>query len=401
MRFAIVATMIALVNANAPAADWPQFRGPKGASAASEKIAIDWSGPDAIAWKSALPGKGPSSPIVVGNRVFVTASTGINQDRMHVLCFDAGSGKQLWERQFWATGRTLSHPDSGNAAPTPASDGKRVFAFYSSNDLVALDLDGNLLWYRGLAFEHPKAANDVGMSSSPVVAGDVVVVQIENQGDSFAAGIDRATGETKWQVAREAAPAWCSPIVIPGKTPAEDIVLLQSMDRLTAHNPNTGKELWMHKSGCDSISTTAVGDGVVYVPGQGITALDTTSNSKTPSIVWQVSSLNAGAASPVLSGDRLYIINRAGVLNCADSRSGKVLWKLRLEGSFWSTPTLVGDQLICCADSGLIQIVDLPQDGSTGSVASKVDLKEKIQGSPAAANGAVYIRSLNHLIKFK
>jgi outer membrane protein assembly factor BamB len=78
-----------------------------------------------------------------------------------------------------------------------------------------------------------------------------------------------------------------------------------------------------------------------------------------------------------------------------------VLWKLRLEGSFWSTPTLVGNQLICCADNGLIQIVDLPEDGSTGSVVSKVDLKEKIQGSPAAANGAVYVRSLDHLIKFK
>ena len=148
----------------------------------------EWSETKNVAWKVELPGRGPSSPIVVGDRVIVTCSSGVKQDRLHVLCFDAKDGKRLWERQFWATGRTLSHPASANAACTPASDGKLIFAFYSSNDLACLDLDGNLKWFRGLAYDFPHAGNDVGMSSSPLVVGDVVVAQVECQGDSFAAG---------------------------------------------------------------------------------------------------------------------------------------------------------------------------------------------------------------------
>ncbi|MEZ6108579.1 MAG: PQQ-binding-like beta-propeller repeat protein [Pirellulaceae bacterium] len=114
-------------------------------------------------------------------------------------------------RRFWATGRPFSHPTSANAAPTPVSDGERIYAFYSSNDMVCLTLDGDLVWYRGLTFDYPKAANDVGMASSPVIAGDVVVVQIENQGDSFVAGIDRLTGETRWRHAAPRKPTGARP----------------------------------------------------------------------------------------------------------------------------------------------------------------------------------------------
>ena len=116
-----------------------------------------------------------------------------------------------WHRQFWATGRTLCHPTSANAAPTPSSDGRRIFAFYSSNDLVCLDLHGNLKWYRGLAFDYPHAGNDAGMASSPLVIGKTVVVQMENQGDSFAAGIDVETGRNRWRLARERDASWASP----------------------------------------------------------------------------------------------------------------------------------------------------------------------------------------------
>ena len=132
-------------------------------------------GKENIVWTANLPGRGVSSPIVVGGKVVVTANSGPRQERLHVLAFDAKSGRELWHRQFWATGRTLTHPVGANAAPTPASDGKRIFAFYSSNDLIALDLDGNLLWFRGLAHDYPKAGNDIGMSSSPTVVGDTVV----------------------------------------------------------------------------------------------------------------------------------------------------------------------------------------------------------------------------------
>jgi outer membrane protein assembly factor BamB len=123
----------------------------------------------------------------------------------------------------------LTHPSSANAAPTPASDGHAIFAFFSSNDLVALDLDGNLLWYRGLAFDYPTAGNDVGMSSSPAVVDGVVVAQVENQGESFAAGLDAQTGVTRWKIPRPHAASWASPVVMrDAASGAPAAVLLQS-----------------------------------------------------------------------------------------------------------------------------------------------------------------------------
>ena len=221
----ILSILFAAATSLAAGADWPQFRGRDGVGVAPNvSLPTKVSGTENVAWKAPLPGRGPSSPIVVGDRVFVTCSDGVRQDKLHVLCFDTATGKSRWRRQFWATGRTLSHPTSANAAPTPASDGQRVFAFFSSNDLICLDLDGNLLWYRGLAHDFPKAGNDVGMSSSPVVADGTVIVQVENFGDSFAAGLDAATGETRWRTERSAQSNWCSPAVMRGAD-GKDIVL--------------------------------------------------------------------------------------------------------------------------------------------------------------------------------
>ncbi|HTU26922.1 MAG TPA: PQQ-binding-like beta-propeller repeat protein, partial [Pirellulales bacterium] len=199
--------------------DWLQFRGPntdrttsgrggsppalKKSSASARPEPTDFDRGLKIAWQVDLPGRGPSSPIVVDGRVIVTASSGVRQDELHVLAFDAQDGHPLWERQFWATGRTLTHPQTANAAPTPASDGQRIFAFFSSNDLVALDLDGNLLWVRGLTQDFPRLGNDVGMASSLLVVGKRVIVQSESQGDALVAGIDTADGTTRWQLARD------------------------------------------------------------------------------------------------------------------------------------------------------------------------------------------------------
>src|SRR5690606_16848625 len=147
-----------------------------------------------IEWSQELPGRGLSSPIIVGDQVIVTASSGYRQTRLHVLSFAAADGSLQWEREFWATGRTASHPKTCVAAPTPASDGERIFAFYSSNDLACLDLDGNLLWYRGLTYDFPNASNSLGMSSSLVVADGTVVAMVENDSDSFTTGVDPQTG---------------------------------------------------------------------------------------------------------------------------------------------------------------------------------------------------------------
>ena len=233
-------------------ADWNQFRGPDTRSVASAVLPTDWSNDSNVAWRKELPGRGPSGPIVVDGRVFVTCSSGVKQDRLHVVCYDADSGELLWHRQIWANGRTMTHPTSSTAAPTPASDGQHVFAFYSSNDLICYDLDGNLKWYRALGKDYPKAGNDIGMASSPVVAGGTVVVQVENQGDSFAAGIDVETGLNRWRIDRKKSANWTSPIAMKTKS-GIDVVLLKSDEGVTARDILTGDEVWSYEIGAGGI----------------------------------------------------------------------------------------------------------------------------------------------------
>ena len=397
VAWAVSSAILAGAAGTARASDWLQFR-----TAASNSVSTDpappleWSDTKNVAWKVDLPGRGPSSPIVVGDRAVVTASSGVRQDRLHVLCFDVKTGKPLWERQFWATGRTLSHPSSANAACTPASDGKLILAFFSSNDLVCLDLEGNLKWLRGLGYDFPHTGNDVGMASSPAILGDTVVVQIECQGDSFASGIDKTTGESRWRLVRPNQAGWTSPIVM--QTAKRPVVLLQSSTQLTAHDPASGAELWAYKNACDSISSAVAADGVVFVPSKGMTALKPNGTSE-PEVLWNVSTLQPGAASPIAAGGRLFLVNRAGVMVCANQSDGQALCRVRLSGEFWGTPAMTGNRLYAIAQNGSGQVIEIAADGSKAEIVGKGQLEGTFQCSPAISDGALYVRSDQHLWK--
>jgi len=371
-------------------ADWCQFRGPNGASVSEGKAPPASWNEESIAWVADLPGRGPSGPIVVEGRVFVTCSGGANQDRLFVVCVDARSGKRLWQRQFWATGRTLCHPFSAVAAPTPASDGRHVFAFFASNDLICLDLDGNLVWYRGLAFDYPQAGNDAGMGASPVVVADTVVVQIENQGDSFAAGIDSATGETRWRIPRDRVASWSSPVAFPGTPLGQHAVVLQSPSGLTAHDALTGAELWRLEENCAPMTSPAVAGQRIYVPADGLKVFEWKSGGSRPSLVWESSRLRPNPPSVLVTGDQVYAMNSAGVITCADGQTGDRLWQLRVPGKHWSTPVIAGDRMYCFNQDGQAHVVQL---GAAGKVISSYDFGETILCSPAVVDGALYVRS--------
>lgn len=389
----LAAAFVALLGG----ADWLQFRGANGASSSTDAAPPDsWNETTNVAWKASLPGRGVSGPIVVKDRTYVTCSSGVKQDRLHVVCFDNKTGDEVWQREFWATGRTLTHPFSAVAAPTPASDGERIFAFYSSNDLACLDLDGNLLWYRGLAFDYPKAGNDIGMASSPVVVGETVVVQIENQGDSFAAGIDVATGATRWRVERAHHANWVSPIALPGDREGNRIVLLQSASGLTAHNSMTGEELWRYDVPCSTTPSVAVSEDHIFIPANGLTVLKLAPDATVPSLVWDSSQLSPSAASPIVVGDRVYTMNGSGVLSCGDVATGERLWQLRVGGTFWSTPVVAGDRMYCINSDGAAKVVQL---GDKGEIVSSNEFSDEIKGSPAISAGALYVRSDRYLWK--
>ena len=398
-KFRLILSTLALTMAVSclTAANWPQFRGAATTGVVEDQpLPTSWSETENLAWKVKLPGRGLSGPIVVGDRVVLTASSGYRQDRLHVLCFAVDSGKLLWERQFWATGRTMCHQKMCVATPTPASDGKRIFAFYSSNDLVCLDLDGNLQWFRGLTHDYPNASNSLGMSSSPVVVGETVVVQVENDSESFAAGLDTASGIERWKIDRPQLSNWTSPAVFPGKTPADEAVLLQSGEGLTAYEPLTGKELWTFKEGCAVIPSTGIAGNMIFVPSNGLTALRLEGSSN-PEVVWKENRLSPSTPSPLIYKGHVYTVNRTGVLACAEAETGKSLWQLRLKGPFSATPLAAGDHLYFCNEEGICEVVKPGADA--GEIVSTQEMGEKILGTPAAAGGALYVRSDGHLWK--
>ena len=390
--------VISALQSNVTANDWRQFRGNDANSvAATEVLPTELSG-GTIEWKVSLPGRGLSGPIIVGEKLFVTASSGYIQDRLHVLCFDVASGEKLWERQFTATGRTGCHDKMCNATPTMASDGSRVFAFYSSNDLICLDLDGNLHWYRGLGSEFPNASNSLGMSSSPIVIGSTVVVQVESDAEAFACGVDAVSGETKWQIDRPRAANWTSPSMLPADGDRPALALLQSSKGVTAVDAETGPVLWNFEKGASTIPSLTVVDGKVVIPSNGLTTLQPSADGKSFEELWNAAQLSPSTPSPVVLNGMTFTLNSTGALTAGDVATGKRVWQLRLKGPFSGTPVAANGYLYAFNEAGIAFVVKPGED--EGEIISELDLAETILCSPAAASNALFVRSDGHLWKF-
>jgi outer membrane protein assembly factor BamB len=379
------------------AADWPQFRGPHfngiGEVKSGPKLP---AGAGSFAWKVELPGRGLSSPIVVGDRVIVTCSSGPQQARLHVICFKVSDGSKLWERQFRATGRTMCHEKTSVAAPTPASDGERIYAFFSSNDLVCLDLEGNLLWLRGLTLDYPNASNSLGMASSLAVGEGTLIVQAENDSESLAAGLDATTGTNRWKLDRPKMANWVSPMLVRAAT-GNLVAVLQSGKGMTGVEMASGRILWNYTDGASTIASSAVSGSTLLVPSHGLTALRVDAKQEAPTQLWRSGQLRPGTASPAVSGDRVYVLNEAGVLNCGEISTGKRLWQLRLKGPFSSSPVVGGSHLYCINEKGMMQLVDLGKP--EGEVVSELNLGETILSTPAMVEGALFVRCDRRLWK--
>lgn len=394
MRIPLLIAIGASIFATTACADWTAFRGNGSSSSAEAKPPTEWSIDEGknIGWTADLMGRGVSGPIVVGGRVFVTASDGPARERLHVLAFDDATGQRLWSRQLWATGRSNCHSTSAVAAPTPASDGERVFVFYSSNDLAAFSLDGDLLWVRGLTLDHPGVGNDIGMASSPIVAGNAVVVQAECQGESFAIGVDRQTGATLWEVDRPEKSNWASPL--PWTTEeGQPAVWLQDGEGASLHDASNGKQLARIDTECGTVvSPGLASESRLVLASSGVSVFAAPFEEP----MQQASKLQPGSPTPVVWEDQVLVINRGGVLASGDLTTGEVLWRRRLGGQFWATPAAADGRLYCVNSEGDATVVDLT-DG--GKVISKAEFGEDVLGSPAVSGNAVYFRSNDHLWK--
>lgn len=375
------------------AADWPQFRGP-GGRAVSEDASVPskWSADENIRWKTELPGRGVSGPILSGGRIFLTASSGYRDRRLHVLCLDAATGKKLWERQLASTGSTMCHPKTCMAGPTPCTDGRAVYALFATGDLAAFDSDGNLLWYRSLEGDYPDVANQVGMAASPIVYGQTLLLPLENAGDSFAAGIDTRTGKNRWRVDRARDINWVTPVVADFEGQA--CALFQTTQDLTAYDPETGKVRWALKGGeTASVPAPLVHEGTVYAAGKNLLALRPGPAGGAPEVLWKSNKLIQHYASGAYYKGRIYGLTGVG-LNCLDPANGELLWQERIKGPFWSSLVMVADRAYVVSEDGTTTVIQL---GDKPKMLARNALKGSILATPAVADGALYLRSDRHL----
>jgi outer membrane protein assembly factor BamB len=396
MRAGIGGGFLILAAASLSAADWTQFRGRDGTGVSEETgLPIRWDRTENIRWKAALPGRGLSSPVISKGRVYVTACSGPWQDRLHVLCFNVADGRKVWERQFWSTGNTLCHPKTCMAAPTPATNGDHVYALFATGDLVGLDSKGDLLWYRSLGRDYPTVGNNVGMAASPVLWKNVLILAMENAGESFACGIDAKTGRNVWKVERNRDINWVTPLVVSGRN--GDEVLLQSGKEISGYNPQTGEKRWTYEHAGLSTIPSPVSDGsLVLTPaGDQFLALRSSTPGIKPTLAWKSTKLKSAFASPVAYQDRVYAVNQTGVVNCVDAADGKLLWQSpRLTGPFAASPVAGEGRLYLVNEQGNTSVL---QVGAEPRVLSTNVLDDPMLASPAISGGAIYLRSDKHL----
>lgn len=378
---------------------WLAFRGNGSGAAVKAPAKLDPSQGGNLAWRREMVGRSVASPIIVGDVVITTSSYGLDERQIAVTAVKLESGEIAWEQSFLATGRPYCHPTSANAAPSPVSDGERIFAFFSSNDLVCLSLQGDLLWYRGLAYDYPKAGNDVGMASSPVVADGVVIVQVENQGDSFAAGIDAKTGENVWRIERPRRANWASPAVIKRGDGRTEVVV-QSGENLQGLNPKSGEKVWEIAERCKTVPSATPAGSWLLAPAGELLAIDVSSATREPQISWRSNRVAPANASVIVSGDKLYAL-KGSVLVAANLKDGEMAWQQRIGGlgGTWATPLVAENRVYVFDQNGKGVIIE--DEGSSAKQVGEFNLEEPVLGSPAAAHGRFVVRGVRTLFCFQ
>jgi outer membrane protein assembly factor BamB len=370
--------------------DWRGFRGTTGSGVSTEKgLPLKWDKKEGIAWKMELPGRGLSSPVVAKGRVFVTCSSGYRENRLHVLCFDAQTGKKLWERQFTSTGSTSCHPKTCMAAPTPVSDGDNVYCLFATGDLAALDRDGVLLWYRSMVGDYPNITNQVGMAASPALSGTTLLLPLENVGDSFAAAIDTRTGRNIWKEQRKRDVNWVTPVVVAeGNRP---YAIFQTKSEATAYDVATGKVRWTLNPGeeLSGIPSPTAAEGVVLIPGPQSVVLRPPADGRTPDQLWRAGKLTGGYPSPLIYQGKVYGLNTVG-LNCLSLKDGSQLWQQRLPGPFAASPIIADGKAYLVNEKGVTTVLSL---GVKPEIVAKNELDDTILCTPAVSGGAIYVRS--------
>lgn len=409
----LVAFTCALLLPDEPVTDWQQFRGPEGQGiAASSRLPVTWSDRRNIVWKTPIQGLGYSSPVVRGDRVWLTTAVP-DEGRLLVLALDLASGRQLLEvpvfqhDKLWAI-----HWKNSHASPTPVLADGRCYVHFGSHGTAALDEDGRVLWKQRLLYYHHH-----GPGSSPVLSGRTLVLICDGLDHSFyddrvipepiapqfVAGLDADTGDIKWLTRREGRHSYATPleITVDGKKQ----VVCPGGSFVAAYDPETGSELWrVRHNGYSLVPRPVFGHGLVFVcTGYDEPTLlairPNGSGDVTDShVAWSSDDAVPLNPSPVLADDALLTLSDNGVLTCYEATTGKVRWKKRVGGNYSASPLLAGQKLYMLNESGTTLVANV---GGSYKLLSRNLLDGRTLSSPSAAGHSLLLRTDSHLLRIE
>ncbi len=432
MRTLKIAAALALAcGVSVAAADWPQWRGPHGTGVTDEKnLPERWSATENVAWTAPIAGLGVSSPIVAGDRVFVTSQigAGVRRPGTHprlvqggdptaagerplgagreapadgrtfflVEAFNRRDGRRLWEHRFEAAGELPGVHDKHNlATSSPVSDGQLVYAWFGTGQLVAIDMDGKLLWERHLGKEIAPFDIPWGHASSPTLYGDLLILLCDHTPASYLLAVDKRTGKERWKADRgKGRMSYTTPFVVDAATGPELIV--NSSERVDAYDPRTGAFLWhIGDTNRFPIPSPAFHNGIVYLTrgyrsgpymairpgGRG--------NISTSHVVWGVPTGAPYVSSLVYDAGVIYMVSDVGGVVAIDAETGKRIWQERVDGIFSASPVVGDGKVYFASETGTTVVV---KAGRQPAVIATNDIGERLIASPAISNGQIFLR---------
>ena len=409
--FRILAVLFVVAPCNLlSAADWTQFRGPGGLGVSAETgVPLKWSATENVAWKVAMPGPGASSPITLGEHVFITCYSGYGLEPnageqsdlvRHLMCLNRKDGSVVWHRKFDPKLPEHKYQGEGSyhgyAASTPTTDGQRLYVFFGKNGVLCFDLDGNELWQSSVG----DGTNGWGSGCSPVLYRDLLIANASVESGSLVA-LNKMTGAEVWR-AKGIGSSWNTPLLVPGKERTELVVSISN--HVVSLNPDTGEELWraegVHRYVCPSV---VYDDNVVYVIGGGHTSLAVrTGGSGDVSAshgVWR-STKGSNVSSPIIYKGHLYWTRDGNIACCQNPATGEMVYEERLEpgsGTIWASPVLADGKLYYVSQhKGTFVVAAQPKFELLAHNVFEDD-DSRTNASPVVSNGQLLLRTDRHL----